>query len=222
MKRWLGAFILTTLLAAGSSAVAQEPKVVYSEQRVSVDAKNIPLNRFLQVWDNATGMHSSIPPQLANQPVTVNFFELPLDEAVRRIFEGVPVDFVFSEAQGINVTARSQPPALPTPAPAFVGARIPQTAPGTTNPSPENKPDKPASPKPEPPPPLETPFGPIPNSAQDAVMQFPPVWGPPPPSFFTPVQPVLPTPPPVSTQNDLFRPLPIYQGPNAPPAGPSK
>ena len=91
MKRWLGAFILATLPAAGSSAVAQEPKVVYSEQRVSVDAKNIPLNRFLQVWDNATGMHSSIPPQLANQPVTVNFFELPLDEAVRRIGSSIVI-----------------------------------------------------------------------------------------------------------------------------------
>jgi hypothetical protein len=241
MKRWLESFILATLLAAHASAAGSEPRVVYFQQKVSVDAKSTPLSRLLRLWDEATGMRSSVPSELASQTVTVKFSELPLDEAARRIFEKLPLDYVFIEARGIIVTGRSQVPA----GRAAAGARPPnEGAPDTANPSPQKKPNAPAL-KPSPPPPTPTPFGPIPNTGENPVLELPPVYGAPAtPRFFAPTAPFAPSPdngenpvlelppvygtpppkffapapppppvPPVNTQDDLFRPLPIYRAP---------
>jgi hypothetical protein len=247
MKWWLESFILVTLLAAYTFAAGSEPQVVYFQQKVSVDAESIPLSRLLQLWDEATGMRSSVPPELGSQTVTVKFSELPLDEAVRRIFEKLPLDYVFIEAQGIIVTGRSQAPAAPAAAEAPpVNAGAPEAA----NPLPEKETKAPAlKPRPAPTP---TPFGPIPNKGETPVPELPPVQGaPPPPRFFAPTVPFAPLPdsgqnpvldlppaygapppqffvpapppppvPPVNTQDDLFRPLPIYRAPSAPPPSP--
>jgi hypothetical protein len=248
MKWWLESFILATLLAAHAFATESEPRVVYFQQKVSVDAKSIPLSRLLRLWDEATGMRSSVPRELASQTVTVKFSELPLDEAVRRIFEKLPLDYVFIEARGIIVTGRSQAPAAPA------AAEVPpvnEGAPEAANPLPQKKPNAPAL-KP-PPPPILTPFGPIPNTGEKPVIELPPVPGaPPPPPFFAPTAPFAPLPdsgenpvlelppvpgappppqffapapppppvPPVYTQDDLFRPLSIYRDPSVPPPSP--
>ena len=210
MKRWLESFILATLLAAHAFAAGSEPRVVYFQQKVSVDAKSAPLSRLLRLWDEATGMRSSVPTELASQTVTVKFSELPLDEAVRRIFEKLPLDYVFIEARGIIVTGSQVPAGR-----AAAGARPPnEGAPEAANPSPQKKPNAPAL-KP-PPPRTPTPFGPIPNTGENPVLELPPVYGTPPPQFFAPAPPPPPVPP-VNTQDDLFRPLPIYRAPNAPP-----
>ena len=248
MKRWLESFIWATLLAAHAFAAGSEPRVVYFQQKVSVDAKSTPLSRLLRLWDEATGMRSSVPRELASQTVTVKFSELPLDEAVRRIFEKLPLDYVFIEARGIIITGRSQVPA----GRAAAGARPPnEDAPEAANPSPQKKPNAPAL-KPPPPPPTPTRFGPIPNtgenqvldlppvygapatprffaptapfaplpdSGENPVLELPPVYGTPPPKFFAPAPPPPPVPP-VNTQDDLFRPLPIYRAPNVPPLSP--
>ena len=248
MKWWLESFILATLLAAHAFGAGSAPRVVYSQQKVSVDAKSIPLSRLLPVWDEATGMRSTVPRELASQTVTVKFSELPLDEAVRRIFEKLPLDYVFIEARGIIVTGRSQAPAAP---PAAEAPAVNKGAPEAANPLPRQKPNAPVL-KPTPPPPIPTPFGPIPNTGENAVTQLPPVQGaPPPPKFFAPAAPFAPLPdsgenpvldlppvqgappppffapepapepvPPVNTQNDLFRPLPIYRDPSGPPLSP--
>jgi hypothetical protein len=247
MKWWLGSFILATLLAAHALAAGSEPRVVYFQQKVSVDAKSIPLSRLLRLWDQATGMRSSIPAELASQTVTVKFSELPLDEAVRQIFEELPLDYVFIEARGIVVTGRSQAPAAPA---AAAAPPVYEAAPEVANPLPQKKPNAPAL---KPPPPIPTPFGPIPNTGENAVIQLPPVLGapaplpffvpeppvgmipdsgenpvidlppvlgaPPPLQFFAP-EPAPPPIPPVNTQDDLFRPLSIYQDPKAPPPSP--
>jgi len=243
MKRWLESFVLATLLAAHAFAAGSEPRVVYFQQKISVDAKSTPLSRLLRLWDEATGMRSSVPRELASQTVTVKFSELPLDEAVRRIFEKLPLDYVFIEARGIIVTGSQVPAGR-----AAAGARPPnEGAPEAANPSPQKKPNAPAL-KP-PPPRTPTPFGPIPNtgenpvlelppvygapatprffaptepfaplpdSGENPVLELPPVYGTPPPQFFAPAPPPPPVPP-VNTQDDLFRPLPIYRAPNAPP-----
>ena len=248
MKWWLASFILATLLAAHAFAGGSESQVVYFQQKVSVDAKSIPLSRLLRLWDEATGMRSSVSREVASQTVNVKFSELPLDEAVRRIFEKLPLDYVFIEARGIIVTGRSQAPGAPGAAQAPL---VNDSAPEAANPVPQKKPDAPAL-KP-PPPPIPTPFGPIPNRGENAVIQLPPVPGaPPPPKFFAPAAPFAPLPdsgenpvldlppvlgappppqffapepapqpvPPVNTQNDLFRPLPIYRDPSLPPSSP--
>ena len=248
MKRWLESFILATLLAAHAFAAGSEPRVVYFQQKISVDAKSTPLSRLLRLWDEATGMRSSVPRELASQTVTVKFSELPLDEAVRRIFEKLPLDYVFIEARGIIVTGSQVPAGR-----AAAGARPPnEGAPEAANPLPRQKPNAPVL-KPTPPPPIPTPFGPIPNTGEKPVPELPPVQGAPPaPPFFAPTVPFAPLPdsgenpvlelppmygapspakffapapapppvPPVNTQDDLFGPLPIYRAPNAPPLSP--
>jgi hypothetical protein len=219
MKRWLGFFILTTFLAAGGFAAGPGPQVVYFEQKVSINAESIPLSRLLQLWDQATGMHSTVPPDLANQTVSVNFSELPLSEAVRRIFEKIPLDYVFIEARGIIVTGRSQSPAAPAPPAASEASPVYEAAPSVSTQLLEKKPNPAPPAAPEPSPPVPTPFGPIPNSGQDTVIQLPPVWAPPSPPFFAPVQPA-PPPPPANNQNDLFGPISIYRDSNVPPPGP--
>jgi hypothetical protein len=218
MKRWLGSLILATLAAAGGFAAGPGPQVVYFEQKVSIDAKSVPLSRLLRLWDEATGMHSSAPRELANQTVTVNFSELPLTEAVRRIFEKLPLDYVFIEAQGIIVTGRSQAAAAPAAAETAEAPPGYEGTPRVIRLLPEKKPDQPAL-KP-PPPPIPTPFGPIPNSGENTFIQLPPVMGPPSPPFFAPAQPPETPDAPVSSQNDLFRPLSIYQDPGVPPPAP--
>ena len=248
MKWWLESFILVTLLAAHAFAAGSETRVVYFQQKVSVDAKSIPLNRLLRLWDEATGMRSSVPRELASQTVTVKFSELPLDEAVRRIFERLPFDYAFIEARGIIVTGRSQAPA------ALAGAEAPPVnkgAPEAANPLPQKKPNAPALKPPLPK--IPTPFGPIPNTGEKPVPELPPVQGAPPaPRFFAPTAPFVPLPdsgenpvlelppmygapsppkffapapapppvPPVNTQDELFGPLPIYRDPSVPPSSP--
>jgi len=207
MKRWLGSFILTTFLAAGAFAAGPGPQVVYFQQKISINAKNIPLSRLLQLWDEATGMHSTVPRNLANQTASVSFSEVPLNEAVRLIFEEIPLDYVFTAAQGIIVTGRSQPPAAPAPA-ASEDPPVYERAPVVITQLPETRRNKPPSVAPEPPPPIPTPFGPIPNPGQNTVIALPPVWGPASPPFFAPVQPAQP-PPTAYSQNDLFGPISI-------------
>jgi hypothetical protein len=214
--RWLESFIFATFLAGHAFAAGSEPQVVYFEQKVSVDAQSIPLSRLLQLWDEATGMHSSVPRELANQTVTVKFSELPLGEAVRRIFEKLPMDYIFTEAQGIIVTGRSQaPPPTPPPIPTPFGP-IPNRG---ENPFIQLPPVPGA-----PPPPRffapAAPFAPLPDSGENPVLDLPPVLGAPPaPKFFAP-EPAPPPVPPVNTQDDLFRPLSIYRDPSGPPPGP--
>src|SRR5438046_5877522 len=140
MKWWLESFILVTLLAAHAFAAGSETRVVYFQQKVSVDAKSIPLNRLLRLWDEATGMRSSVPRELASQTVTVKFSELPLEEAVRRIFERLPLDYVFIEARGIIVTGSQVPAGR-----AAAGPRPPnEGAPEEAHPSPQNEPHRPS------------------------------------------------------------------------------
>src|SRR6266581_2238080 len=110
-KKWLESVILAALLAAHTFAAGSEPQVVYFQQKVSVHARSIPLSRLLRLWDEATGMRSSVARELTSQTVTVNFSELPLGEAVRRICEKLSLDYVFIEGRGIIVTGRSKAPA---------------------------------------------------------------------------------------------------------------
>jgi len=249
MKGWVEFFILAILLAAHAFASESEPRVVYFQQRVSIEAKSIPLSRLLRVWDEATGMRSSVPQDLASQTVTVNFSELPLDEAVRRTFEKLGLDYIFNEGRGIIVTGRSQEPAAPGAAETPV---VNQRAAEEANPLPQEKPNALAL-KPPTPPPVPTPFGQIPGTGENAFIQLPPVLGAaPPPRFFAPAgpfaplpdngeNPVLDLPPvlgaappprfftpapgpqpvaPVYTQDELFRPLSIYRDPTVPPTSP--
>jgi len=58
--------------------------------------------------DLATGMQSKVPPELANRNISVKFSGLSVDDGIRKIFQGLPFDYVTVAGQGVIVTAASQ------------------------------------------------------------------------------------------------------------------
>jgi hypothetical protein len=177
------------------------------DQNVSINVEGITIGRLLRLWDQATGMNSSIPAELADRTLSINISGLGVNEAVRKIFEKLPFDYVFIQGQGIIVTGISQTgPAEAVPA----DNPVPQVI---GPPSEEELPSRQPPPEPPPPPPmLETPFGPIPKSGL-GLIQLPPVPGEVPgPPFFRP--PLRLTPPAGAAngpaRNNLFGPISIY------------
>jgi len=108
MKRWLAAFIISATVGAGTTALAKGPEVDLVDNKLSINAEAIPLGRLIQMVDRATGMKSKVPPEFANRNLTVRFSGLNMTEAVRKIFQGQPLDYVYLQGQGIVVTAASQ------------------------------------------------------------------------------------------------------------------
>src|SRR5262249_25945710 len=107
MKHWLAPIILTGLLATEAFA-GKGPEIRVIDNKVSMDVDSIPLCRLLNLFDRATGLQSTVPAALANRNLSVKFTDLGFEDAVRKIFEGQPIDYVVVERQGIIVTALSQ------------------------------------------------------------------------------------------------------------------
>jgi hypothetical protein len=203
MKPWFGALSLLIVVAASGFA---------AQQNVSINAERTTLSRLLGLFDRATGLRSTVPPELANRIVSVRFSELRVEDAVRKMFENLPLDYVFIKGQGITVTeAPKANVSSEEPAPIYEEA-------------PEEAVMLPAQPGQvlsreslQQPAVIPTPFGPIlKSSAQNPVVQLPPVAGEAPaPPFFAPQH--LPTPPAGAAygpaQNELFRPISIHQNP---------
>src|SRR5262249_16190829 len=108
MNGWLAAMILAGALAVDGFAARNGPEVLNVDQQISINADGIELGRLLRRWDQATGMQSSIPSELADLTVNVHFTELSVSDAVQKIFAGLPVDYILVGGQGIVVTAQSQ------------------------------------------------------------------------------------------------------------------
>jgi hypothetical protein len=223
MEHWLGSIILAGILAIDESASRKGPEVLNFDQKISINADSIALGSLLRLWDQATGMQSTVPPELVNVNLSVRFTGLSVNEAARKIFNGQPFDYVLIEGQGIVVIARSQNDSGPEQVPA--GNNVPQVIDQPVL----QEPPKPTAQPPQPQPTIiQTPFGPlvIPSGKQQTVpIDLPPVLGAPPqPSFFAPPVPITPPagvangPP----QNNLFGPLPIYQGPSLPASNPQQ
>ena len=66
------------------------------------------MSRLIRLLDQATGMKSKVPPELANRNISVKFSDLNLTDGVRKIFQGQPFDYLVVEGQGIIVTGASQ------------------------------------------------------------------------------------------------------------------
>jgi hypothetical protein len=214
MERWLGSVIFAMLFTVSSFA-GPRPQVLKSGQTVSINVENMTLGRLLELWDQATGMRSSVPKELATRTVSISFSGLPVNDAVQKIFEKLPLDYVFIESQGIIVTAASQTAAIAESLP------VDEEALQAAGQQPEQEPQQPPQrTEPAPPPPMIfTPFGLIPRSNTNSVIQLPPVWGEAPgPPFFAQTRPV--TPPAGAANgpvyNDLFAPISIYQNPSLP------
>ena len=239
MKEWLSTIILAGILTLDGSAAGKGPEVTNVDQKISISADAITLDRLLRLWDQATGMQSVVPAELANRKLSVHFTDLGVNDALRKMFDGQPFDYVLIGDQGIVVTARSQKESIAGPVP--VDNHVTQVIQQPVSQQPPSRVTRP----PEPPPVIQTPFGPIwnpssgpqpvvqlpqqpptivqtpfgpiwnPSGGPQPVVQLPPVFGAPPPPFFAPT---VPTTPPAGapngpSQNTLFGPLPIYQNP---------
>jgi hypothetical protein len=200
--------LLVTLYNPVSDAQTA-PQVVNIDQKLTINVENITLSRLLRLWDQATGTHSSVPPELANKIVSVRFSGLPLDDAVQKLFQDLPFDYVFVRGQGISITGLSQKHVSPQPA-------VVQSAPSINNVDvnavqrmkPEARTPLPAEivNRTPPPPPtiVSTQFGPtvVPEGNQNS--QLPPI--------FTPMPTTTPPAgaPNGPAQNMLFGPISIY------------
>jgi hypothetical protein len=121
MTHSLAMIFLAGMLAPQAFGAGKGPEIRVIDNKVSMDVESISLGRLLNLFDRATGLQSTVPAGLANRSLSVKFADLGFDDAVRKIFEGQPLDYVVIERQGIIVTALSQtggPDSSPA-APAF-------------------------------------------------------------------------------------------------------
>src|SRR5579883_147925 len=232
MKPVLAAMIFAVVLAISGIAAEQGSSVSKVDQKISVQANDVGLGYLLHLWDKATGMHSTVPAGIADRTMSVRFSGLGEDEAVRKLFEKQPYDYIFAPGKGITVTGLKQdaeveaPPPMPAEEPAAAAPPVIQP-PAFENPQPpvpaagsqvREKPSAP--PAPEYPPAILTPFGPAyAPSGNQPMTQLPPVLGAPPaPPFFGTPAPAMP---PAGAANgpvinQLFGPLPVYQNATPP------
>jgi hypothetical protein len=91
-----------SLAAQGSSSVGM------SDGEVSIEADRVGLGELLDQLDAAAGTRSTVPSELESRVVSVRFRSLPLDQAIRKIFEGQSVDYAVVGGSQIVVLAQSR------------------------------------------------------------------------------------------------------------------
>lgn len=114
----VAALVLAVLVSPLAAAKGPEIRIV--DGKFSIHAEAVPLARLLEALDRATGMKSRVPTELSNRLMSVIATDLPLDGLIRKIFEGVPIDYAVVGGSGIVVTGTSQSVTLatgPVPAP---------------------------------------------------------------------------------------------------------
>ncbi len=120
MKHWISVIILLGTLAGGVSAAGKGPEITVIDNKYSISADTISLGRLLRLFDQATGMRSKVPTELTDRNVSVRFSGLSFEDAVRKIFQGQPFNYVVIAGQGIIVTGSSQTlSASDSPVPAY-------------------------------------------------------------------------------------------------------
>src|SRR5215470_13451452 len=94
--------ILVSLALLQGVAWAQTPapEIEIVDGKVTMSAQNVPLGRLLSLLDRALGMTSTVKPELANRNISVRFSSLPVKDAVHKIFEGQPLNYMFVEGKG--------------------------------------------------------------------------------------------------------------------------
>jgi hypothetical protein len=118
MRELAGTVVFVAIFAGCAYAGGmQEPQILVMDNKLSIKAEAVPLRDLLRKLDDATGMTSKVPDELANRNISVQFSDLGLNAAVRKIFEGQRLDYFFIGGRGIIVTAASQLATGPTPEP---------------------------------------------------------------------------------------------------------
>jgi len=108
MHRIIKISCAVALLASAAFAADKGPEIQNIDGKITMQAESVPLARLLRLLDSATGMSSRVPPELANRNVSVRFSGLSFDAAVRKLFEGQPLDYIVISGKGIMVTAVAQ------------------------------------------------------------------------------------------------------------------
>jgi hypothetical protein len=88
-----------------SAAQADGLDIQVVDGQISIDAEAVALGRLLKFFDRVAGTESTVPTELENRNVSVQFHALDLAHAVKKIFEGLPLDYVVLEHGRIVVTA---------------------------------------------------------------------------------------------------------------------
>jgi hypothetical protein len=214
MKWWFSILIiiLAALVLSGQSFAAGGPQVVNRDGRISISADHITLGFLLDLWDKATGMKSTVSPELAGRKLSVHFTGLSEADAVRAIFLGQPFGYAFVQGHGIAVTSLAQAQTQPPPPVATPPVGAIQPLPEMQNADIQRMK---AQPVPEQPVTITpSPFGAIvaPAGSEPPLVQLPPVpTAPLPPPFF---QPDVPGYPPYGPSNGpahnmLYDPLAV-------------
>lgn len=176
--------MLVLLPSTTSAAQADRLDIQVVDGQISMYAEAVGLGRLLSMFDRATGTESTVPPELENRNVSVQFLDLDRAQAVRKIFEGLPLDYVVLEAERIVVTAASgtvvsgagpipvsSPVRTPAEAQPFAGVQPPVAAanpfqsPGVNPGAPARGPNGSAPAQPAI---IQTPFGPLVNPRANA------------------------------------------------------
>src|SRR5205809_6631855 len=199
MKHLVAALFLSMIITH-SFAAGKRPEINLVDNKLSIDAESIPLGRLLRLLDLATGMQSKVPAELANRNISVKFSGLSIEDGVRKIFQGQPLDYVVVEGRVVIVTSASQMTSAGGESAPIYNALQAQPFPQPVEQP--FTPDFPQVPIPQPgqppvpqqqPPTIQTPFGPIAN-----------------PRAGQPVPQIVPAPAP-GQQNTLFPGQPLNQ-----------
>jgi hypothetical protein len=95
--------LLGLVLLQGAAYAADEPKIEVVDGKISMSAQAVSLERLLNMFDRAMGTKSEIKNGLGNRNVSVQFSDLNFNEAVKRIFQGQPLNYIAVQGKGIKV-----------------------------------------------------------------------------------------------------------------------
>jgi hypothetical protein len=103
------------------------PEIEVVDGKISMSALGVPLGRVVSMMDRAMGLQSKVAPELTNRNISVRFKDLPLKDAVIKIFEGQPLNYIVIEGKGIQVLSIAQGGATPTPTTSSFSDQLPIT-----------------------------------------------------------------------------------------------
>jgi len=100
--------LLGAMLLQGAAYGAQASEIEVVDGKISMSIQAMPLSRVLSLLDKAVGTTSKVKPELANRNISAQFTGLEYNLAVRKIFEGQPLNYVVIMGRGIQVTDLAQ------------------------------------------------------------------------------------------------------------------
>jgi len=221
-----------TLLQGLAWDQSPAPEIEIVDGKVTMSAQGVPLGRLLSLLDRALGLTSTVKPELANRNISVRFTGLPVKDAVHKIFEGQPLNYMFVEGKGVSrielaqtsttTTATSSPSSFDS-GPVFNQTPLPGITPvqpvnaQPLNPQPQNATGQPSNANPSNANPSNSPFGtmpPAPVATPANAGGVVPGQVPPPPGGNNPlVTPAGAQPPPNAGFPIIATPPPQQTGP---------